>query len=319
MTDDADGYPLPLANENVQYRISISVQPMMHHLEVRGPEDDWTGISSAAERRRIQNRLHQRAYRRRQRTTDRADSTVRLSDNEYGTGAAPDLHNPEACPDPALRNYEGANSLVQFPELTSRQGPGTLCNLNPAVAQMIINHYETWARQCSMQGSPDADNLLTLVQFNVFRALFRNNSALGFNMEWLKCDATSPFNAMNQEYLDISHPPSALRPTALQRTVLHHPWLDLFPYPVMRDNILLAGEDYDDTELCIELVEFCNVASHGERTGLVVWGEPSDPYSWEVSEGFAKKWGWVIRGCWELFMSTNYWRERRGEKKLFWL
>ncbi|KAK9244236.1 hypothetical protein V1506DRAFT_507731 [Lipomyces tetrasporus] len=291
MSSDADGDSLPLANENNQCPISISVEPMMNQLEVRGPEDDWTGITSTAERRRIQNRLHQRAYRRRQRKTDRVDSTARLSEHVYGTDVAPDLHNPGPCPDPALRNSEGSNSLVQFPEVRPRQRQGTLCNLNPAVAEIIINHYERWARQCSMHGSPDADNLLTLVQFNVFRAL---------------------------EYLDISRPPSALRPSALQRTVPHHPWLDLFPYPVMRDNILLAGEDFDDTELCIDLVEFCNVASHGERTGLVVWGEPSDPYSWEVSEGFVKKWGWVIRGCRELFMSPNYWREKRGEKKLFW-
>ncbi|KAK7417808.1 hypothetical protein QQZ08_011504 [Neonectria magnoliae] len=33
--------------------------------ELRDPEDDWTGITKAADRRRRQNRLNQRAYRRR--------------------------------------------------------------------------------------------------------------------------------------------------------------------------------------------------------------------------------------------------------------
>lgn len=35
---------------------------MPQQAEVLVPEDDWTGKSSAAERRKLQNRLNQRAY-----------------------------------------------------------------------------------------------------------------------------------------------------------------------------------------------------------------------------------------------------------------
>jgi hypothetical protein len=31
---------------------------------------------------------------------------------------------------------------------------------------------------------------------------------------------------------------------------------------------------------------------------------------------FWKKWGWLMCGCMDMFDSMNYWREKRGEKKL---
>jgi hypothetical protein len=82
----------------------------------------------------------------------------------------------------------------------------------------------------------------------------------------------------------------------------------------MRDNMLLAGDSYDEYELCNDLVDFCDVPS--ERTGLVVWGEPWDPSGWEISESFLRRWGWVVKGCLDLLVSTNYWRKQRGEDPL---
>jgi hypothetical protein len=273
---------------------------------------------------------------RRHRKTNRADNPVnRLFEPVYGaginTGAVLDLQSLTVCADPdpaAWENSEGvgtsSSGLVQVPApflARHRLGKGTLCNLDPSDVQKIVRRYEIWALQCARQGSPNTDNLLTLVQFNVFRALASNDSALGFNMEWMSCDAVSPFNTMNQEDFGISlgQSPPALRPTALQRVIPHHPWLDLFPFPTMRNNILRMGEDFDDSELCFDLAEFCMMASDDERAGLVVWGDPSDPSNWEVSEGFLKKWAWVIRGCREVFASTNHWRQKRGEKRLFFL
>jgi hypothetical protein len=37
-----------------------------------------------------------------------------------------------------------------------------------------------------MLGSPRVDQLLTLIQFNVFRALVNNTFAVGFTMNWLE-------------------------------------------------------------------------------------------------------------------------------------
>jgi hypothetical protein len=42
------------------------------------------------------------------------------------------------------------------------------------------------------------------------------------------------------------------------------------------------GEEFEDDELCYNLVEVCHAPS--ERSGLLVWGESTDPGNSEVSE-----------------------------------
>lgn len=53
-----------------------------------------------------------------------------------------------------------------------------------------------------------------------------------------------------------------------------------------------------------------------EWVGLAVWGDPWDPRSWEMSQPFARRWAWLIQGCPEIVLSSNKWREKRGEKPL---
>lgn len=43
---------------------SIPLSRMDQQLDVRAPEDDWTGMTSRAARRKLQNRLNQRAWRK---------------------------------------------------------------------------------------------------------------------------------------------------------------------------------------------------------------------------------------------------------------
>jgi hypothetical protein len=165
-----------------------------------------------------------------------------------------------------------------------------------------------------MLGSPRTDQRLTLIQFNVFRALISNTFSLGFTMEWLQEDAISPFCSDHFDASCAISFPKSLSPTPLQRSTSHHPWIDLFPFPKMRDNMLLAAEHYDEYALCNNLVDFEDVTH--EKTGLIVWKQPWDPSGWEVSESFLEDWAWVVEGCYELVQSTNYWRMRRGESEL---
>ncbi len=42
---------------------AIYFEPMSQQIGIRDPRDDWTGLESAKERRKLQNRLNQRLYR----------------------------------------------------------------------------------------------------------------------------------------------------------------------------------------------------------------------------------------------------------------
>ena len=183
-----------------------------------------------------------------------------------------------------------------------------------------IFEFEPRARGDLGTGSPRADLYLTLIQFNVWRALISNMADLKFGREWYESEeAISPHFEDKQGHRDretreFSLVPQHLRPTDLQRRIRHHPWIDLLPFPQLRDNLLLAEGMYDETDLCNDLLEFIGV-SH-ENTGLIVWCNPWDTSGWEVSESFLVKWGWVLVGCDDLLTSTQMWRARRGEPPL---
>lgn len=184
---------------------------------------------------------------------------------------------------------------------------------NAAKLKKLVEIYEKMTKQDLMLGSPRADQLLTLIQFNVFRGLLNNTVTLGWDFEWLEyAEPISPWNTSHENIIPTC--PLSLHPTAMQRKVKHHPWIDLWPIPRMRDNLLLANDLYDEDRLCNDLLEFCDI--NNEESGLIVWGEPWDPASWEVSEKFLRSWAWTIKGCADLLTSTNYWRQRRGQSPL---
>ncbi|KAG0644915.1 Radicicol biosynthesis cluster regulator [Hyphodiscus hymeniophilus] len=170
---------------------------------VRGPEDDWAGLNDPKERRKLQNRLNQRLWRKRQR----------------------------------VKKVKTGQEKAKPADSTSR-------------------------------GSKIWDSSL----------------------------------------------PENFRPTVLQHTVEHHPWIDLFPIPTMRDNLLRAGAAYDNAEICLDIVEVGEKPK--EKAGLIVWGEPWDVYAWGASPAFLRKWGWSVEGCYDLLKSTNHWRMERGEKRI---
>jgi hypothetical protein len=138
--------------------------------------------------------------------------------------------------------------------------------------------------------------LLSLTQYNVLRAMFTNIVVLGLTMNDIKGDVESRFNRVSP-YLDTNSSndlamkqlPPALRPTMLQMSITHHPWIDPFPLPSFRDALLLANGLYNEVELCNDLIGQCGYRSAGQ-VGIIVWGEPWDLYGWETTKSFARKW-----------------------------
>jgi hypothetical protein len=161
-----------------------------------------------------------------------------------------------------------------------------------------------------------SDHLIHLIQFNVYRALLTNVYTLGLTPEIMDMDIPSPFTTFGPVHIERLLPP-ALQPTRFQRSIIHHPYIDVFPFPFIRDKLLLPNEDFDDEDLCLDLVGgYRSAAGAGHTAGLIVWGEPWDPFAWELTEVFATKWRWILEGCVEIVESTNYWRAKRGEERL---
>jgi hypothetical protein len=174
-----------------------------------------------------------------------------------------------------------------------------------------------------MLHAPKTETLPMLIRLNVLNALAQNAIAMGFSPAGLcQDDWISPFNSHGPHLpgstaiLEAACP-SSLRPTAVQRMVRHHPWIDLFPFPALRDNILRAMDDgsLDDDDLCFDILEVWGEDIE-TRPCLVIWGDPSDGRAWEASPSFLRKWGWLLPGCPGLVDSTNYWRKKRGQARL---
>jgi hypothetical protein len=170
-----------------------------------------------------------------------------------------------------------------------------------------------------------SDHLISLVYYNVYRALITNVETLGLDLNLMYTDDyPSPFLPLSPTATsNIRRLPPTLEPTELQRTVAHHPQWDIFPYAELRDGILRYGEDnINDQDLCLDMVgSGCYDQPAQEvlvqnQNGLIVWGEPWDDNGWEVTETFARKWHFLVRGAAKLQQSTNRWRAQRDEEPL---
>ncbi|MCJ1431045.1 hypothetical protein MMC27_000395 [Xylographa pallens] len=349
----------------------LRLEPMRQLVEAKGREDDWTGTTDKAARRKRQNRLNQRAYRRRRirpgeptpgRSSVFITPLVLLPDKPQALQELSQvvvvsaLQEPERSPDhlpPHRQNQapphpkEGAIRSIPYPlpvsldlsleiglpgfspepiaeplGLSSSASPPSSSNTTIATSS---NHFPL-----------SSDYLLTLVQFNVLRALLTNISLLHLTYIFFPSSSAPPAVAPSPSLI-----PPALRPTPLQLSTPHLPWIDIFPHPMVRDNLIRAGSAVDDHDMCIDIVgEICGGGGpcevlgmewdasrvvirdkeegqpEREMRGVLVWADPWDASNWELTEGFLRKWGWVFRGATDLIDTSNAWREQRGEDRL---
>ncbi len=202
--------------------------------------------------------------------------------------------------------------------------------------------------------SPTQDHLLHLIQINLLRGLFDNKLAILSCAHYLTRGATAELQVTHPALVfpgraavipssgDI---PASLAPTPLQRTVVHATCIDLVPFAGLRDSLITWEGCFDFAALLQDLIGnlvdptcfFTGVSSEAKRmgdgepawyrgqeesdytanrNGLILWGEAHRPESWEVTAGFLRKWGWLIKGCDGLIESSNRWRIARGEEPL---
>ncbi|KAH7265923.1 hypothetical protein B0J15DRAFT_523462 [Fusarium solani] len=287
--------------------------------EVLGEKDEWAGLTDAKERRKRQNRINKRAARRRQRLTEAKEHQDRL---EPGNGSGPCKVAVDTVTAPS-------SSAVYFPLTRDSQ-------------------------------------LLHVISFNVSRAILTNYFILSIiPLETTRfCSVCRVFTLPAPEAEAEVTLPASLMPTPLQEQIPHPGWVDLFPSPKLRDNLILALQEYDIDEdafmldlvgeafesLCLtsdeveeqsalvdpkgsdtesqpapvaittgesDTITTENLASSwiGE-SGIISWSDPWEISGWEVTESFAKKWGFLLIGCEDVVNAANLWREARGENPL---
>ncbi|KAL5334494.1 hypothetical protein BJX70DRAFT_378211 [Aspergillus crustosus] len=285
----------------------------------RGSEsdDDWVGLGDAKERRKRQNRINQRAFRQRKRAEQEKRTTQQNIEHQIedliATGEVTLL--PLSSNSTSFTEFPPSSTTTTDTNTSVPSWERRVCYLGDETAK-LFERISQRAIESYAHGSPSTDHLLTLCKVNVFRAFMNNMLTLGMSPgpEWMDDEALSPFSTSLPGYTTNDQLPVSLRPTTLQRNTLHHPWVDFFPFPRIRDNLILAG-DFDDQPLCLDIMGFWEVKD--ESCGMLVWGDPTDPRNWEVSENFLRRWPWVVAGCPDLLQSTNRWRSSRGEKMIF--
>lgn len=166
------------------------------------------------------------------------------------------------------------------------------------------------------------DDLPSVARLNAFDALARNAQILAIPAELLESDDdSSPFLYHGPELSGSRSPcqfPRHLSPTALQKTIKHHPWLDLLPIPKLRDNILRGIElgILNEDQLCQELVCDLLDTEATEHPALTIWGDSWDIAGWEFSPAFFRKWNPLIQDIPEVWQATNYWRSKRNARSV---
>ncbi|KAF7561074.1 hypothetical protein G7046_g3084 [Stylonectria norvegica] len=218
-----------------QATVVLDLGEMPQLAEMRNPEDDWTGLTKAAERRQRQNRLNQRAYRRRKHAQQKqSERTAEVSP-------------PSQRLVSQHRHFRDEVGKLRSGHLFL-ESPGDRAKTYAFMQEAYVRY--------SIK-SPKPTYLPSLIRLNVLNALSTNAAMLGLDIVGLcRDDFISPFNFSPLRETPLNAVPECFHPTPFQLSILHHPWIDLFPIPRLRDNMLRAVIEgtLDEDEMCHDLM-----------------------------------------------------------------
>ncbi|KAI1457680.1 hypothetical protein F4805DRAFT_427826 [Annulohypoxylon moriforme] len=261
--------------------------------EARSVDEDWSGLKDAKARRKLQNRLNVRAHRRRKAINSGVETRT-----ESGSAG----HSP----------YSLVQQYTPLGENEAQQ------QLNPLVAKFLKLELLNERNALSSPGllfPLTSDHLIPLIQYNFVRGVLTNMAILGYQNAFPpKCSR----HWVNMPLFPApSNVPESLKPTALQLSTPHEPWIDLIPDKQMRDNtiLIIGAVTREDIEEDVTSSLFGKVKLL-EMTGILAWDTPWDTNGWELTEGFISKWPFLVKGCWGMLESTNRWRAMRDEEPL---
>ncbi|KAH7312168.1 hypothetical protein B0I35DRAFT_480649 [Stachybotrys elegans] len=224
-----------------------------------------TAEEERKQRKKLQNRLNQRARRLRLKEqnamTDNAPVNFevlrwRLDEADSGAHAARRKLDGDRSPHAGT-----STSLGVFHEGLS------LCRLVDEVENhidsIILNSRRHLGQAYGSPG-PLADQLFHLVQFNALRGLLENKQSLRDAAHFVT-PGEAPYEPA-RPFLQLVYPgesalletsnrlPASLRPTKLQMTKAHSSWIHLFPSPRMRDNLIRWEAHFDHAEFAQDVI-----------------------------------------------------------------
>ncbi|KAH7124236.1 hypothetical protein EDB81DRAFT_214313 [Dactylonectria macrodidyma] len=325
-----------------------------------GGHPNHVDTAANKQRRKVQNRKNQRAHRLRNREQDLG--SVQTSRPFHVRRWR--LDESDDCPAQDASSASTGTITTSIPSRPPHTHVST-STFTPERAGVLQGpppaapvHAQTSLTPPSFIFPLSTDHLLHLIQYNVFRAFVSNKRTLNTRVpgrtdnppSLTTCPLGGPYRDDTTIYPLNPDIPLSLVPTRLQQTSSHSSWINLFPFPCLRDNLIRREGSFDHLELLQDLIgELMGPAPARKRRGtphaitvsdpktmwtlpltagrdedevtagrkgLIVWGEPYDKQSWEATPGFLAKWSWAVEGCDDLVGSSNRWRLMRGEEPM---
>ncbi|KAL6860801.1 hypothetical protein J3F83DRAFT_300629 [Trichoderma novae-zelandiae] len=271
---------------------------------VLGPEDDWSGVTNGEDRKRIQNRLSQRARRAHLKATRSTPKTSSATVADAGLLES----SPDTTPSSSSESLQVDDAILEslLPPSNSLDGTDPSATLSGAHATEDISTTSPFTEVPTASRHsvafpktppPNLDaNFIFIASTSIVAAYASNATLLR-----ISCASTHP----RTFHISHSPAPTSLEPTLLQKTVPHPPFIDVIPFPGVRNRLIRSLEVIDLAKLSQDLVD----------GAFRVWGQASwDGMGWEVSEAFARRWWFLMDE--QLIDVTNFWRRQRLEGAL---
>ena len=218
----------------------------------------------------------------------------------------------------ALSGFAGsdnADSSHIDPELLTTSG--SLTQMILATTGSPPQSFDSSSSSSLSDGSLADSYLLPVHELTLLKAIMRIASRMGCKDELWSLTARSPFNGGFGTPSDQL--PMAWQPTPSQILMPHHPILDFFPWPSVRDRVIGIFSLPDETRppnavgpmALVHLAYDMEDSAEGVR---IYGGDPYDPSCWEVGQVFFQRWWFLFDR--EIIENSNRWRRLRGAPPL---